>query len=54
MNMAAPGDSSGSSVRKRRVDSSKTETKWADGGEENGEKSNKEEKQKEKRIPHFL
>ncbi len=50
MNMAAPGDSSGSSVRKRRVDSSKRETKWADGGEENGEKSIKEEKEKEKRL----
>lgn len=45
--MAATSDSSGSSVRKRRVDSSKTETKWADSGGEDGEKLSKDtEKEK--------
>ncbi|XP_030256928.1 lipase maturation factor 1 isoform X1 [Sparus aurata] len=51
--MAATSDSSGSSVRKRRVDSSKTETKCADGSEENEADSGKDtEKEKELQRLH--
>lgn len=53
VNMAATSDSSGSSVRKRRVDSSKTETKCADGSEENEVDSGKDtEKEKELQRLH--
>ncbi|TKS90138.1 Lipase maturation factor 1 [Collichthys lucidus] len=47
--MAAASDSSGSSVRKRRVDSSKTETKSADSSEEHGAESSGDT-EKEKRF----
>ncbi|XP_073345914.1 lipase maturation factor 1 [Pagrus major] len=47
--MAATSDSSGSSVRKRRVDSGKTETKCADSGEENEADSSKDT-EKEKKL----
>lgn len=48
-NMAAASDSGGSSVRKRRVDSSRTETKPADSSEEHGADSSRDA-DKEKRL----
>ncbi|KAE8284534.1 Lipase maturation factor 1 [Larimichthys crocea] len=47
--MAAASDSSSSSVRKRRVDSSKTETKSVDSSEEHGAESSGDT-EKEKRV----
>lgn len=48
--MAAASDSNDSSVRKRRVDSSKTEEKPADLSDGRGEKDREDGEKKDKRV----
>lgn len=49
-NMAAASDSNDSSVRKRRVDNSKTEVKHADISDGREEKDSKDDEKKDKRV----
>lgn len=49
-NMVAASDSNDSSVRKRRVDNSKTEVKHADISDGRGEKYSKDGEKKDKRV----
>lgn len=49
-NMAAASGSNESSVRKRRVDNSKTEVKHADISDGRGEKDSEDEEKKDKRV----